>query len=155
VDPAILQAPFGPAFTATPRSGRQWPGNLPTRMATTSCAAQQAELLTHLDPASQAMLASQTGPSASRTFTTIPWRHDLTYPSHLFRLLLVRRLRLPLPLPERSCRCRRVLDPLGAQLAHEQVFCEAELARWKEQPRESAGRLVPAKQEIHATCLRR
>ena len=112
-------------------------------MATTSCAAQQAELLTHLDPASQAMLASQTGPFASRTFTTIPWRHDLTYPSHLFRLLLVRRLRLPLPLPERSCRCRRVLDPLGAQLAHEQVFCEAELARWKEQPRESAGGWCP------------
>ena len=72
-----------------------------------------------------------------------PWFDQcLTYPSHLFRLLL-RRLRLPLPLPERSCRCRRVLDPLGAQLAHEQVFCEAELARWKEQPRESAGGWCP------------
>ena len=80
-------------------------------------AAQQAELLTHLDPASEAMLASQTGPFASRTFTTIPWGHDLTYPSHLFRLLLLRRLRLPLPLSERSCRCRRFLDPLGDQRA--------------------------------------
>ena len=36
VDTAILHAPFGPASTATLRSGRQWPGNLPTRMVATS-----------------------------------------------------------------------------------------------------------------------
>ena len=69
------------------------------------------ELLTTLDPASQAMLASQSGPYASRAFTTIPCSDGLSFPSHLFRVLLLRRLRLPLPLTERSCRCRRVPRP--------------------------------------------
>ena len=50
---------------------------------------------------SQALLFSQTGPFSSRPFTTIP------------RALLLRRLRLPLPLSARTCRCRRPLDPLG------------------------------------------
>ena len=59
------------------------------------------------------MLASQSGPHASRVFTTIPHSEDFVFPSHLFRLLLLRRLRRPLPLTERSCRCRRVLDPFG------------------------------------------
>ena len=76
-----------------------------------SWCAQQAMMT--LDPASQAMLASQSGPYASRAFTTIPYSDDLSFPSHLFRILLLRRLRLPLPLTERSRRCRRVLDPLG------------------------------------------
>ena len=67
---------------------------------------QHAEFLAQLDPAGQAMIASQTGPFASRTFTTIPYGPDTTYPSHLFRSLLLRRLRLPLPLAERSCRRR-------------------------------------------------
>ena len=59
------------------------------------------------------MMASQSGPFGSRTFTTIPYAPEPKYPSHLFRVLLLRRLRLPLPLTERHCRCRRVLDPLG------------------------------------------
>jgi hypothetical protein len=75
--------------------------------------AMRQELHASLDPASQAMMASQPGPFASRVFTTIPHTPDLAYPNHIFRLLLLRRLRLPLPLTERNCRCRRVLDPLG------------------------------------------
>ena len=75
--------------------------------------AMKDELLNTPDPASQAMLASQSGPYASRAFTTIPYSDDLSFPSHLFRILLLRRLRVPLPLTERSRRCRRVLDPLG------------------------------------------
>ena len=71
------------------------------------------ELLTALDPASRAMLESQTGPFASRTFTTIPSGPEFTYPPDLFRILLLRRLRLPLPLSVRHCRCRRSLDSLG------------------------------------------
>ena len=73
----------------------------------------QAELLTRLDPASQALLASQSGPHASRPFTTIPYHADTTYPSHLFRILILRRLRLPIPLTASHCRCRRTLDPYG------------------------------------------
>ena len=66
-----------------------------------------------LGPASQAMLDSQTGPMASRAFTTIPYTTEVTYPDPIFRILMLRRLRLPLPLTERVCRCRRNLDPLG------------------------------------------
>ena len=42
---------------------------------------------------------------------------DTTYPSHLFRALLLRRLRFPLPLSARVCRRRRILDPLGGHRA--------------------------------------
>ena len=73
----------------------------------------QAELHSCLDPASQALLESQRGPHASRPFTTIPYHADTTYESHLFRILLLRRLRLPIPLTASHCRCRRALDPYG------------------------------------------
>ena len=49
----------------------------------------------------------------SRPFTTIPYHADTTYESHLFRILLLRRLRLPIPLTASHCRCRRALDPYG------------------------------------------
>ena len=75
--------------------------------------AWHTELLSTLDPASAAMMASQSGPFASQVFTTDPHSPDLCYPSHLFRLLMLRRLRLPPPLTERTCRCRRVLEALG------------------------------------------
>ena len=65
-----------------------------------------------IPPASQALLHSQAGPFASRAFTTIPYTTEFEYPSHLFRILLLRRFRLHLPLSA-FCRCRRPLDPLG------------------------------------------
>ena len=71
------------------------------------------ELQAAIPPASQALLQSQAGPFASRAFTTIPYSAEFEYPSHFFRILLLRRLRLHLPLSARSCRCRRPLDPLG------------------------------------------
>ena len=75
--------------------------------------AAREELYNTLNPANQAMLDSQTGPMASRAFTTIPYTTEVTYPDHIFCILMLRRLRLPLPLTERVCRCRRNLDPLG------------------------------------------
>ena len=51
------------------------------------------ELQAAIPPASQAMLQSQAGPFASRAFTTIPYSAEFEYPSHLFRILLLRRLR--------------------------------------------------------------
>ena len=59
------------------------------------------------------MLESQSGPFASRVFTTVPYTADFTYHSHLFRVLLLPRLRLPLPVTARACRCRRAVSPLG------------------------------------------
>ena len=75
--------------------------------------AMSNELQAVIPPASQALLHSQAGPFASRAFTTIPYTTEFEYPSHLFRILLLRRLRLHLPLSARFCRCRRPLDPLG------------------------------------------
>ena len=43
----------------------------------------------------------------------IPLGPDTTYPSHLFGVLLLRRLRPPLPLSARICLYRRILDPLS------------------------------------------
>ena len=54
--------------------------------------------LANLPPASRALLLSQAGPCASRTITVLPTRYDLTIPNALFRVLLLRRVRLPLPL---------------------------------------------------------
>ena len=50
---------------------------------------------------------------SSRAFTTIPYTTEVTYPDHIFRILMFRRLRLPLPHTERVCRCRRNLDTLS------------------------------------------
>ena len=66
-----------------------------------------------LDPLSLALLESQCGPFASRILTALPSCHELTLDSPVFRALLLRRLRLPLPLDAAACRCRRPVDPLG------------------------------------------
>ena len=60
--------------------------------------AMYSELQAAISPASQALLQSQAGPFASRPFTTIPYSTEFEYPSHFFRILLLRRLRLHLPL---------------------------------------------------------
>ena len=55
----------------------------------------------------------QSGPFASGAFTTVPYTADTSYPSHPIRLLMLKRLQIPLPLSECTCRCRRNVDPLG------------------------------------------
>ena len=55
----------------------------------------------------------QSGPFASGAFTTVPYTADTSYPSHPIRLLMLKRLHIPLPLSECTCRCRRNVDPLG------------------------------------------
>ena len=69
--------------------------------------------LSHTDAASRALLLSQAGPHAGRAFTVFPTSAELTVPSPLFRVLLLRRLRLPLPVTPRTCACRGRLDSLG------------------------------------------
>ena len=70
-------------------------------------------LLPHLDPASRALLLSQAGPYGGRVFTVLPTSRDFDVPCAQFRVLLLRRLRLPLPLAPRACTCRGRLDQLG------------------------------------------
>ena len=48
-----------------------------------------------------------------RAFTVFPTSAELTLPSPLFRVLILRRLRLPLPVAPRTCACRGRLDSLG------------------------------------------
>ena len=69
--------------------------------------------LSHLNPASRALLLSQAGPHAGRALTALPTSAAVALPSEHLRVLLLRRLRLPLPLAPRVCRCRGRLDPLG------------------------------------------
>ena len=95
----------------------------------------EASLQPRLDPASQALLASQQGPHASRSFTTIPYNTDTQYPTHLFRILMLRRLRLPIPLTARHCRCRRTLDTYGD---HRAACAQSGILRNRSTPLERA-----------------
>ena len=85
------------------------------------------------------MLESQSGPFASRVFTTVPYTADFTYPSHVFRALLLRSLRLSLPLTARACQCRRTV-----QHARDQGHFEAEAPPWSEQQPAFAEKLGPS-----------
>ena len=73
----------------------------------------------HASPAHRAMLRSQSGPLSGLPFTTLPLLLLQRFDSHLFRVLLLRRLHLPLPLSSRACRCGRLLDCLG----HHRASC--------------------------------
>ena len=64
-------------------------------------------LFTTLTPASQALLHSQAGCYAGRAFT------ELELPSQQFRVALLRRLRMPLPIAPRRCGCGNDLDQYG------------------------------------------
>ena len=61
----------------------------------------------------QALLRSQGGPLASAPFLCMPVDRVFRIDSQPFRILLLRRLRMPLLLTVHSCRCGRLLDSLG------------------------------------------
>ena len=102
----------------------------------------RAGVYNSIDAASQALLDSQTGPFASRAFTTIPYTTDTTYPDHIFRILLLRRLRLPLPL--RLVGAAAILTHLATteRPVPGRGCCEAEGYHWNRQLRGCAGKLV-------------
>ena len=58
-------------------------------------------------------MRSQAGPLASIPFTVFPTDRSCRIDPQPFRILLLRRLRLPLPFTARSCVCGRLLDNLG------------------------------------------
>ena len=59
------------------------------------------------------------GPGAGAALTALPTGRETTIPSHLFRVILLRRLRQPLPFTGRVCRCGRLIDPNG----HHRAAC--------------------------------
>ena len=84
------------------------------------------------------------GPHAGCCFTVCPAHEAISIPSAEFRVLLLRRLRLPLPLAPRVCACRGLLDPLGdhratcansGALASFALPLERAVARFQELPR--------------------
>ena len=70
-------------------------------------------LLERLDEPSRALLLSQGGTFGSRALTVFPTLPELRLTNSQFRVLLLRRLRLPLPFTSRRCSCRCFLDPFG------------------------------------------
>ena len=66
-----------------------------------------------LTPTDQAMLRSKGGPLAAAPFLALPTSRLTKLDPSVFRTLLVRRLRLPLPLTMRACGCGRLLDAFG------------------------------------------
>ena len=73
----------------------------------------QKPMQSDLDLASRALLLSQAGPQAGRALHVLPTAAELRLPSDLFRIVLLRRLRMPLPAAARACRCGRPADALG------------------------------------------
>ena len=124
---------------------RGWQGAAASAVARRQC----EQLLSTLDPSSEALLRSQQGPFASRFLTTVPTCPALSYPSHLFRVLLLRRLRLPLPLSQRYCRCRRPLDSLGD---HRAACARAGVLRSRGCPLERAAARVCREAGARVTC---
>ena len=79
----------------------------------------ERELRPLLGETEEALLRSQGGPLASVPFTSLPTMRETSFDPQPFRLLLLRRLRLPLSLSARWCRCGRPLNSLG----HHQSAC--------------------------------
>ena len=67
----------------------------------------------------KAFLRSQSGPGAGVALSATPSSYHTRIDSQLFRVLLLRRLRLPLSPPSRFCRCGRPFDALG----HHRAAC--------------------------------
>ena len=76
-------------------------------------------VLQQLSPSKRAMLRSQSGPAAGVAFSALPSSSLTRFQPALFRVLLQRRLALPLPLNLCSCLCGRPLDAFG----HHRAAC--------------------------------
>ena len=76
-------------------------------------------LMVTLTESEQALFRSQSGTAAGSAFTVAPSHFLVRIESQLFRVLLLRRLRLPLPPSSRTCRCGRLLDSFG----HHRASC--------------------------------
>ena len=92
-----------------------------------------------LDPASAAMLLSQSGPAAAQVFTMLPTCRELVIEPQHFRVLLLRRLRMPLPFSPARCSCGRMCDALGD---HRSACPRAGVLRGRGVPLERAAAIV-------------
>ena len=71
-----------------------------------------------LDISAQTMLRSQSGRQGARAFTAVPWDASVTIAADRFRVMMCRRLRLPIVLAEHVCEgCGDALDAFGDHYA--------------------------------------
>ena len=106
-------------------------------------------LMPTLSAEKKALLRSQSGPFSSAPFVSFSTSKVTQFDSQAFRVLLLRRLHLPLPLSIRNCRCARPLDCLG----HHRAACAvARVLGRRRFPLECAAALVC--QEAGPTCGR-
>ena len=70
-------------------------------------------LMPSLPVEKRALLRSQSGPFSSTPFVAFPTTKVTTFDPQPFRVLMLRRVHLPLHLSTRNCRCGRPLDSLG------------------------------------------
>ena len=80
---------------------------------------REEELFPQMTHASRALIRSQAGPGAGLALSTSPLCLLTRFPSQVFRVILLRRLQLPLPLTARNCRCGHHLDVFG----HHRAAC--------------------------------
>ena len=80
---------------------------------------REEELFPQMTHASRALIRSQAGPGAGLALSTSPLCLLTHFPSQVFRVILLRRLQLPLPLTARICRCGHHLDVFG----HHRAAC--------------------------------
>ena len=79
---------------------------------------RKTSLLPVRPAASRAHLRSHSGPNAGAALAYAPTAPENTIPPHLFRVIVLERLQLPLPIAEATCAgCRAPLDPLGRHRA--------------------------------------
>ena len=72
-----------------------------------------------LSDSARALLRAQSGPAVGMSLSAVLSSPQTKIESQLFRVLLLRRLRLPLPPASRLCRCGRLLDSFG----HHRASC--------------------------------
>ena len=80
---------------------------------------RDAQVFVDMEGPRTALVRLQGGPGAGLEFTSYRTNFLTTFSPQLFRVLLLRRLGLPLPLTARTCRCARPLDPCG----HHRAAC--------------------------------
>ena len=78
---------------------------------------RELQLMPGLSEGDRALMRSQSGSGAVVAFSTTPCTPLTRQEPQLFRVLLLRRLRLRLPFSRRFCRCGRLLDVLGHHCA--------------------------------------
>ena len=74
---------------------------------------RETNLFPRMGDARKALVRSQGGSGAGLALSTCPVNRLTTFSLQVFRVILLRRLHLPLPLTVRNCRCGQPLDICG------------------------------------------